>query len=281
MISFVYIIIYSLFGFYLYYSRNDDKKRPFYMDVFHGFSGYKSTWEDLSNIFNTEWKEWDDLTKCGAESNWGWAGIMKYFFGKIFTWFWVAVTILASGYAATHFKLEEMKIIGTILAVLIGSFFITLAAMWDNITSFQDAIQNTLAGGFIGWLFARQWGAVLGVVVMIIYTMVMIYVKKNTDGDDEKAETDADSSEGVASSENNPSENITQVNNPLVNNPYETITQVNNPYATATTSDKPLVNEASAATVNDISETTVNDKSATTVNDISATATPELVSSIK
>jgi hypothetical protein len=174
MISVVYVIVYSLFGFYLFYSRHDVNKRSFFKDVLHMFAGYSSTWDDLSKVFDTERKEWEDLVNCGAESNFGWAGLMKYVFGKIFTWLWIGVTIYAAVYAGRNMRLEEMKIFGTILVILVGSFFIALAAAWDTniLRPVRDALPKTFVSGLLGWLFARQWGAVLGVALMLIYMFI-------------------------------------------------------------------------------------------------------------
>jgi hypothetical protein len=97
---------------------------------------------------------------------------MKYVFGKIFTWLWIGVTIFAAVYSGKHMRLEEMKIFGTILVILIGSFFIALAAAWDKLGPIRDALPKTFVSGLLGWLFARQWGAVVGVVLMLIYMFV-------------------------------------------------------------------------------------------------------------
>jgi hypothetical protein len=144
MVMVMYIIVYSLFGFYLFYARHDVNKRSFWTDILHGFAGYSSTWEDLSNVFDTERKDWEDLVNCGAESNFGKAGLMKYVFGKIFTWLWIGVTIFAAVYSGKHMRLEEMKIFVTILVILIGSFFIELAAAWEKLGQIQYDIFRTI-----------------------------------------------------------------------------------------------------------------------------------------
>lgn len=169
MVFMLYIFIYSIFGFYIYRSTMDDKKRDFFSDILYGFSSYKSTWADLDKIFEKEVEEWRDMENCGTGNMQSWFSIN--ILGNIFSCFWVLITLIGVIYSATKTKLMEMKLFMSLFVLLIGGICTyTALFLWKD---YGEYIQTPMMGGMFGWLLAKKWGGVAGFVLSTVATFLL------------------------------------------------------------------------------------------------------------
>jgi hypothetical protein len=176
MVFILYIFIYSIFGFYIYRSTVDETKRDFFSDILHGFASYKSTWADLDKVFEKEVDEWRAMENCGTGNIQSWLSI--HVLGNLFSWFWVLITLIAVIYSSTKLRLMEMKLFLSLFIVLIGGICTyTALFLWKD---YGEYIQNPAMGGILGWLLARKWGGIAGVVFSTIMTLIL---KKKTQGE--------------------------------------------------------------------------------------------------
>jgi hypothetical protein len=141
MIVMMYLILHSLFGFYMYLPTTSDNSRGFLMDsLFHGFSYYRYIWSNLSNIFDTERKEWIAKEECDGHTLYG--RFMIHIMGRIFTWLWFAITLTGIIYTAVKTRLTEMKIFASIFIAIFGSIIMYISWNWNSLFGKRESTET-------------------------------------------------------------------------------------------------------------------------------------------
>ena len=131
MIVMMYLVLHSLFGFYMYLPTTGSGGRGLFKDIFMGFSYYRDTWSKLSNIFDGERKEWKDLEKCEDSTPFG--RFMIYVMGRIFTWFWFVIMLTGIIFTLVKTRLNEMKVFTSIMIAILGGIFMYISWKWEDI----------------------------------------------------------------------------------------------------------------------------------------------------
>jgi hypothetical protein len=158
MIVMMYLILHSLFGFYMYLPTTSDNSRGFLMDsLFHGFSYYRYIWSNLSNIFDTERKEWIAKEECDGHTLYG--RFMIHIMGRIFTWLWFAITLTGIIYTAVKTRLTEMKIFASIFIAIFGSIIMYISWNWNSLFGKRESTETPNTAAESGATTASQSGS--------------------------------------------------------------------------------------------------------------------------
>jgi hypothetical protein len=158
MIVMMYLILHSLFGFYMYLPTTSDNSRGFLMDsLFHGFSYYRYIWSNLSNIFDTERKEWIAKEECDGHTLYG--RFMIHIMGRIFTWLWFAITLTGIIYTAVKTRLTEMKIFASIFIAIFGSIIMYISWNWNSLFGKRESAETPNTATESGATNASQSGS--------------------------------------------------------------------------------------------------------------------------
>ena len=138
MVVMMYLILHSLFGFYMYRPTTGTDSRWFYQDIPQGLSYYRSMWKILSNIFDREREEWEDLEVC---KGWTLKGqFMIKVMGRIFTWLWPIIGLVAIIYSAIKLKLDEMKVFVSILIAVLAGIFMAISWNWKHLFGSKEKV---------------------------------------------------------------------------------------------------------------------------------------------
>jgi hypothetical protein len=131
MIVMMYLVLHSLFGFYMYLPTTGSSGRGLFKDIFTGLRYYRETWSKMGNIFDGERKEWKDLEECEGMTALG--RFMIYVMGRVFTWFWLVIMLTGIIFTWVRSKLNEMKIFTSIMVAILGGMFMYISWRWEAI----------------------------------------------------------------------------------------------------------------------------------------------------